>query len=118
MPEGNYNSEVQKAFEDIIRFLSTLRRKIRGVGKQARMEKIMARARAAIDIEIQDNEGTPTAEKVDGMDLAQVEKALDECQNLCENAAFEVLRLGESGGKIQKMKKEFARMIEIAAKLR
>jgi hypothetical protein len=59
-------------------------------------------ARAAIDIkdnyiggevgsEIRDNEGTPTAEKVREMDIAQVKKALDKCQNLCENAAFEVI---------------------------
>ena len=44
----------------------------------------MARARA-IDIEIRDNEGTPTVGKVDEMD---VEKAICECQKLCETTAF------------------------------
>ena len=73
----------------------------------------MARARA-IDIEIRDNEGTPTVGKVDEMD---VEKAICECQKLCETAAFEVLRRGESRCRIQKMKEEFVRMIEMVAKL-
>lgn len=122
---GNYNFLVQKAFRDIIEFLSKLGRKIRGM----RLAEIMARV--AIDIgdnyiggeiggsEIKDNEGMPTAEKVGKMDIVQeVKKALNECQRLCEDAAFEVIQYGESRGKIQEMKNEFVRVIETAAKLR
>jgi hypothetical protein len=127
--EGNYNSLVQKAFRDIMEFLSTFGKKIRDVGKQARLAKIMARA--AIDIgdnynggeigcsEIMDNEGTPTAEKVDEMDIVQeVKKALDKRLKLCDEAAFEVIQHGESRDKIQEMKNEFVRVVETSAKLR
>ena len=44
--------------------------------------------------------------------------ALVNCQKLCEDASHEVVRRGECGGEIQEMKKEYAGMIEIAAKLR
>jgi hypothetical protein len=50
--------------------------------------------------------------------VQQVKLALVKCHDLCGDAGHEVIRRGECGDKIQEMKKEFAGMIDIAAKLR
>ena len=115
VPEGNYNSLVQNAFGDIIRFLSIFGRKIRSVGKQARLAEVMARAVCDIEdnytggeasgLEIREKEGMTPVAKVDEIDIVQdVLIGLDKCQKLCEDAAFEVIQRGESRDKIQEMK--------------
>ena len=118
--EGNYNSQVQKAFEDILKFLSRFGGKIRRIENQAKLTKIMAHGDYSARFgcsEIKDIEGMATVEEVDEMDITQVKKALVKCQKLCEDAAFEAMRR-EVGDKIQQMKDEFARMIETIAKHR
>jgi GTPase KRas protein len=128
--EGNYDSQVQRAFENIITFLSRFGGKIRDFEKKAKLVEKMACIEAAVDIgdnhiggevglEIRHNGGMAAAEKVDKMGIVQqVKLALDKCKNLCEDAGHEVIRHGECRDKIQEMKKEFTGMIEIAAKLR
>jgi hypothetical protein len=120
MLEGNYDSQVQSAFGNIITFLSGFGRKIRDferIRKKAEFKGKMARIEAAIDIG--DNKERPAEEKVDKMGIVQqVTLALGKCKTLCEDAAYEVIQHGECRDKIQEMKKEFAGMIEIAAKLR
>jgi hypothetical protein len=44
--------------------------------------------------------------------------ALVKCQKLYKDASHGVIRRGECRDQIQEIKKEFTRMIEIAAKLR
>jgi GTPase KRas protein len=124
--EGNYSLQVQKAFKDILTLLSRLGSKTKDFERKEKRARMMA----AIDIEdkcmggdvcseIRDNEEMPAAEKVDEVGMVQKFKlALDKCQKLCEDASHEVLQRGECRDKIQEMKKEFAGMIEIAAKLR
>ncbi|KAH6667757.1 ras family-domain-containing protein [Halenospora varia] len=128
--EGNYDLQVQGAFKDILTFLSRFEKKIRDFEREEKFTERMARMKAVIDVgdncidgevglEIRDNEETPAAEKVKKMGIVQQLKlALGKCQNLCKDAGHEVIRRGECGDKIQEMKKEFAGMIEIAAKLR
>jgi hypothetical protein len=126
--EGNYDLQVQRAFGGIVTFLSRFGNKIKDFERKEKFARMMVTA--AIDIEdncirgdvcseIRDNEETPAAEKVDKVGIVQqVKLALVKCQNLCEDAGHEVVRRGECREKIQEMKKEFAGMIEIAAKLR
>ena len=126
--EGNYDLQVQRAFGDIVTFLSRFGNKIKDFERKEKFARMMVTA--AIDIEdncigggvcseIRDNEETPAAEKVDKAGIVQqVKLALVKCQNMCEDAGHEVVRRGECGDKIQEMKKEFAGMIEIVAKLR
>jgi hypothetical protein len=128
--EGNYSLQVQRAFEDILTLLSRLGSKTRDFERKEKRARMRARMMAAIDIEdkcmggdvrseIRDNEETPAAEKVDEVGMVQqVKLALEKCQKLCEDASHEVLQRGECRDKIQEMKKEFAGMIELAAKLR
>jgi GTPase KRas protein len=126
--EGNYNLQVQMAFGDIVTFLSRLWSKIKDFERKEKFARMMA----AIDIEdncmggdvcseIRDNEETLAVERVEKVDkvgiVQQVKLALVKCQKLCEDASDEVVRRGECRDKIQEMKKEFAGVIEIAAKL-
>src|ERR1700733_623598 len=100
--EGNYDLQVQRAFGDILTFLSRLWSKI----KDFEMNEKFARMMATIDIEdncmggdvcseIRDNKETPVAEKVDKVGIVQqVKSALVKCQKLCEDASHEVVQRG------------------------
>jgi hypothetical protein len=126
--KSNYNLQVQKAFRDIITFLSGFGNKIRGFKIKEKFARMMVTAAintrdnyisGDVCSEIRDDEETPPTDKVDKLSIVeQVNSTLVKCHNLCEDASHEVIRRGECGDKIQEMKKEFAAMIEIAKKLR
>jgi GTPase KRas protein len=128
--EGSYDLQVQNAFGNITTFLSKFGKKLQDFERKERLAERMARIEAAIDIEdnsiegdvcseIRDGEETPDAEEVNKVGVVQqVKLALVKCHDLCGDAGHEVIRRGECGDKIQEMKKEFAGMIDIAAKLR
>ena len=127
MLEGNYDRQVQRAFGDILAFLSRLGRKIRDFERKEKVAEQRARIEAEIDIgdncidgeigsETKHNEESPAAGKLNQMrKLQEIKLALGKCQSLCEDAGHKVIQQGECGGIIQEMKKEFARMIEITA---
>jgi hypothetical protein len=128
--EGSYDLQVQNAFGNITTFLSKFGKELRDFERKEKFAERIARMEAAIDIEdncivgdvcseIRDSEETPDAEKVNKVSVVQqVKLALVKCQKLCEDASHGVVRRRECRDQIQEMKKEFAGMIEIAAKLR
>ena len=118
MFEANYNCEVQEAFRDILKFLTTFQRKISRVEYRARSSRFATSIKDShigAEVDRLDNEGTLTVERVDEIHLVQ--NALEKCQKQCKGAAFEVIQ-GKDSGKIQQMKNEFARMTKAIEELR
>lgn len=88
-------------------------RSFESIQKNAKLKGKMAKMKAGINIG--DNEATPAIEKVEGNDIVkQVKLALDKCRDLYKGGSYEVLRRGEYKDKIQEIKGEFTRLIEIA----
>jgi hypothetical protein len=125
--EGSYDSKVQTALKDIIKFLNTFSRDIRRIDGKAKLTKIMAR----FEIDVEDDsssvkfdysvgrhdEEPPAVEEVDEIDMVQkVKQALLKCQTLCEDVAFEVMK-GDGRKKIMQMEDEFEKMIKAINKV-
>ncbi|KAG9240412.1 ras family-domain-containing protein [Calycina marina] len=125
MPNGYYDHQLQKIFEDISVFLSRLGKKIRDFERNEKADELRARMEdienncndGGIGSKIRHNEVSSAAERVGKMRKVQeVKLALGECQSLCEDASHKVMRDEECRENIQ-IKKEFVRMIEIQVSL-